>query len=284
MFEYVHHTLSRAEIAAKRDPELGLRIVRELGLDDFGRFIISLPNADYPTLSALLPRMASEQVQKAWTGAAGVALLQQSASFVRIVSESFRRHTGKGLGEARILDFGCGYGRLLRLMMYYNPVELAGCDPWEESLKHCREAGLNCRLDRSDYVPQSLPYPPAHFDFIFSFSVFTHLSLAASRAAMSALRRVIKPDGALAITIRPVEYWSYASDIPVGEKPGLIREHGETGFAYRQHSKGANALPYGDTSMTTEFIRKEFPEWAIAETDASIHDAYQVVVILRPRD
>jgi hypothetical protein len=36
--------------------------------------------------------------------------------------------------------------------------------------------------------------------------------------------------------------------------------------------------------MTTEFIRKEFPEWAIAETDASIHDAYQVVVILRPRD
>lgn len=45
------------------------------------------------------------------------------------------RVTGAGLENKKILDYGCGWGRLLRLMNYYSdPDRVCGVDAMQESL------------------------------------------------------------------------------------------------------------------------------------------------------
>ena len=65
-----------------------LKALRVLGIDDFGYVLMSMPNTDLPRLSRLLPKMASDDVRKSWTGNCGEALLRQTCAFVRSVAST----------------------------------------------------------------------------------------------------------------------------------------------------------------------------------------------------
>ena len=126
--------------------------LRELGLTDFGLCLISMPDPRYPKLSRLLPAMASEEVQRNWTGNAGTGLLRQTSAFVRALSFNYGHITGRDIGDASILDFGCGYGRMLRLMWFFAPDSMVyGVDPWDQSVAECRKCGLTVNLAQSEY-------------------------------------------------------------------------------------------------------------------------------------
>jgi SAM-dependent methyltransferase len=176
------HTLpylaeAEAVAASTTDSALALLSLRKLGLDNYGLFMISLPNPHYPALSKILPRMSSHEVQKTWTGASGVELLKQTLAFTRIVENTFVRHMGRTLHDASILDFGCGYGRILRMMYHYsNPDQIWGVDPWDMSIATCKDDGVLGHLAQSERVPESLPAGETKFDLAFAFSVFTHLA------------------------------------------------------------------------------------------------------------
>jgi hypothetical protein len=79
MYSHIKETVERAKaIAAMGDLDATLAVLRELSLDDFGVVLVTLPNPAYPRLSALLPKMADEQVQRNWTGDAGLPSLPQA--------------------------------------------------------------------------------------------------------------------------------------------------------------------------------------------------------------
>src|SRR5690242_18983440 len=84
--------------------------LRSVGFGDFSLFLLSLPNPEYPKISAILPRMASQETQQNWTGNYGVDHLKQTMNFVRSVAYNFCKYTGESLEDKSILDFGCGYG------------------------------------------------------------------------------------------------------------------------------------------------------------------------------
>ena len=70
MLQHTLPILNEAEgAAAHRSVDRILALLRQLSLDKFGEFIISLPRDDYPALTAMLPAMASEDIQTTWTGA-----------------------------------------------------------------------------------------------------------------------------------------------------------------------------------------------------------------------
>ncbi|MFN3314397.1 MAG: class I SAM-dependent methyltransferase [Hyphomonas sp.] len=258
--------------------------LRELSLDDFGLLMLTMPSKQFPAMSARLPAMAASKIQRAWTGADGTTLLRQSLNFVRSVRASYEAKTRKSLSGARILDYGCGYGRLLRLMMFYaDNSQLVGCDPWDESIKLCTEDGIKCRLDVTDYLPESLPYPAGAFDFIYAFSVFTHTSLRATRTALAALRKVIAKDGILAITIRPLEYWDMDQNF-VKQAAALKEKHRKEGFVFMPHQRKPidGDITYGDTSMSFEYLDSLAPGWKRVGYDRSLDDAYQIIVYLKP--
>ena len=259
--------------------------LRQVSLEEFGEFFIGLPNPQYPSLSRALPAMASVEVQRNWTGNSGQLLLVQTLSFVRSVQRHFPQFTGRPLEGAKILDFGCGYGRISRLMYHFTPpANLYGVDPMEESIRLCRESRMPGNFFVSDYLPESLPFSENRFDLIFSFSVFTHLSLRATRTALGTLRRYIAPDGLLVITIRPEEYWRSTTLDPSAQRTAdaVLADHRRDGFAFVPHRRGTvdGDVTYGDTSLSLAWLAREFPAWRIVGQDHNPADPLQILVFL----
>jgi hypothetical protein len=98
-------SVKRKWIARKSSTADCLRKLRQLSLEQFQELMISLPRTDYASLSSVLPRMASTEVQRLWTGSDGANLLAQTNTFVRMVSENFPSISGWSLSGKRILDF-----------------------------------------------------------------------------------------------------------------------------------------------------------------------------------
>jgi SAM-dependent methyltransferase len=102
--------------------------------------------------------------------------------------------------QQRVLDFGCGPGRVLR---YWKPLskqsELYGCDYNQELVDWGRKLVPFARIDKNELKPP-LHYPDNYFDFIYLLSIFTHWSRELSLAWMRELTRVLKPGGLAMMT------------------------------------------------------------------------------------
>jgi SAM-dependent methyltransferase len=291
MQSIVADTLAHAEERASVSDYPGtLTLLRSLSLDDFGLLTINLPDPTYPNISRLLPRMASREDQVLWTGASGAELLQRSVAFIRSVELGWRRRRQLGLDKAKVLDFGCGYGRLLRLFEYFSDREsLYGCDPWINSIEACQQNGIHCTIRQSEYVPEALPFDAALFDLIYAFSVFSHLSQRAANASFGALAKVAKPSALLFLTIFPVEFWDSMSHLGgPGQGESYAAMHQAEGFAFRPHDRLPPVdgdVSYGDASMTLETLALLAADWTIVGTAWNLCDPLQRVIVLerRPR-
>lgn len=74
--------VARAETEALTgDAARTLTVLRDLPLADFMTILFTLPDPSLPGISAVLPRMASEEVQRAWHGSAGEANLRGTVEF-----------------------------------------------------------------------------------------------------------------------------------------------------------------------------------------------------------
>jgi len=287
MFDYVNRELERIENSIGNTATRSeiYKSLRSLGLSDFGELMLLIPNPQFPKLSNLLPRMASNEIQMSWTGNSGQTLLTQSLDFVRSLAYNYTKATGNSLEQSTILDFGCGYGRIARLMYYFTDEDnYYGVDPWDKSIEICNNDGLTNNFLLSEYLPTELPVKAKLFDLIFAFSVFTHLSERATLTCLNTLEKYLKPDGLIAITIRPVEYWY----IDVHAKRKNVEEqqialHHKNGFSFLPHNRDKvdGDITYGDSSMTLDWLAKNFPNLNVVGIDRSLNDQFQIYVFLQ---
>lgn len=281
------HRLVLADLEANaHDRDKLYSILRSIPLDLVGETLLNIPSTYEGALREHLPRMATDEIQRNWTGSSGQHLLQQSCAFVRSVESNVRALTNQGLANFKILDYGCGWGRLLRLMYKHTaPDNLYGCDPWDLSINICRESGIAAHLAVSDYLPKRLPFEGVKFDLIYAFSVFTHLSERAAAAAMSACRQSISDGGVMVITIRPPGYWRAHWDAqgPV-DREKMLADHKARGFAFTPHLRAAvdGDVTYGDTSISIDYIARNWRDWEVLGVDWQMHDPYQTLVFLKP--
>lgn len=102
--------------------------------------------------------------------------------------------------EARVLDFGCGCGRVLRFLSHSPAWRIYGSDLDAEAITWCRQhlAGLATFSTNAPAPP--IPYPADSFDFVYSISVFTHLPEDLQLQWLEELRRVTRPGGFLLLS------------------------------------------------------------------------------------
>jgi SAM-dependent methyltransferase len=275
------------EAAANSGEQQLFTALHGLSLDEIGHLYLSRPSS--PALSRLLPSLAPDQVQRDWTGSDGVQLMETSKAFIKSVDAASLHYTGSGLDGKTILDYGCGYGRLILMLYKYTmPDRIFGCDPWDESLRHCAESGIKANLSLCEYVPTKPVFPPAVFDVGYSFSVFTHLSPRTCKAVLDSVLPSIKPGGMFTITIRPPEFWEFVQRFKAlqgvtGKE--MLGEHLENGIAYypepgREPVNGD--VTFGDTSISLGYIRDNWKEWRILGTTHNEVDPMQLLVHLTP--
>ena len=282
MLELFSAELARVDRLLAQAPETPLpEALRNVPLEIFGELLLD-PPAHLPALAARLPAMASEEVQRNWTGNHGRVLMSQSLAFVRTLLALWGRRSHRAIEQAQVLDFGCGWGRLLRLLLHAVPeTSLFGVDSWQKSIRLCQESGIRCHLAVSDEVPDCLPFA-GPFDVIFAFSVFTHLNEATARTVLRTMRQSIRENGLLCLTIRPVEYWMQAE--PEAGATYADR-HRQTGFAFLPQNRppAANGeVTYGKASLTLDHLAGLADGWRLTDVEWTPFDPLQVIVALEP--
>lgn len=123
--------------------------------------------------------------------------LEHTHNMLRIMQESAVK-INKG---SRILDFGCGAGRMMRhLNNLVDDCEIWGTDINSTQIIWAKQhLGSPLRFVTTTTIPH-LPFEDAYFDFIYCGSLFTHIEELAD-TWLCEVRRILKPGGFLYITI-----------------------------------------------------------------------------------
>jgi SAM-dependent methyltransferase len=108
---------------------------------------------------------------------------------------------GQPLTEVgRLLDFGCGCGRVLRQWGAY-----PGLEAWGSDLNPAMVAWVDAHLPFARAQVNGLEPPLDHadetFDLLYAISVFTHLPGVIGVEWLAELRRVLRPGGLALITV-----------------------------------------------------------------------------------
>ncbi len=106
-------------------------------------------------------------------------------------------------GAQTILDLGCGSGRHM-LSFAQHHFTMYGIDVAPTGLALTRQqlaqAGLEAQLTQHD-IFAGLPFADAFFDAVLSFQVIHHGRLAQIRSLVEEIRRILKPNGLVYVTV-----------------------------------------------------------------------------------
>jgi SAM-dependent methyltransferase len=277
--------LARIDAACARGGAHSLAPFRELDADLWA-LLLTREYDVYPHLRAALPTVPEPALQRMWNGVSGAALATQSAAFYRRLCMRFAEHGERPLGEAAVLDFGCGWGRLTRMLARDVPREqLFGCDPSQAILDVCRASGVPAQLARSAFVPERVPFD-AVFDLAFAFSVFTHLSEPAHERCLRALHAALRPGGVLVVTVRPPAYLDLSELMQPVREP-LAADAARYLFVPHASDPGhpqyeGGEMTYGETVVTLPYVRERWSGmFALLDADILLDDLFQVMLTLR---
>lgn len=179
----------------------------------------------------------------------------------------------------RILDFGCGCGRLIGAIGKLHPlVTLSGSDIDAEAIAWCRDnLGAAATFDANGAAPPTR-YAADSFDLIYSISLYTHLPEEMQFAWLAEMRRILKPGGFLLTTIlNPATY----------VLPGDVARAVEaSGFVYHEAAPETSGLPgfYRLAYHTHEYVTRAWsPYFEILRIGQSdLNDTQDSVLCRKP--
>jgi SAM-dependent methyltransferase len=203
-----------AEAEERRQME---KTVRDLaaGMDDEQFLMLILSSIEHPVIDGIrMPGFPTDQVQRTFVGSAKETALREGFTFYRCVKQYCRSLGAPIGGKTRILDFGCGWGRMARF--FFKDVDcenILGVDVAPDMIAFCR-AEMTCGEYR-----QIDPLPPLGFledrslDVVFAYSVFTHLAEATARAWVAEFARVLRPGGIFLATTQRRSFLDFCESL-----------------------------------------------------------------------
>ncbi len=146
---------------------------------------------------------------------------------------------------SRILDFGCGCGRVIQhFQELYKNASFYGVDIDKEAILWCQNHLSKIGEFSANEQSPPLLFKDDFFDFIYSISVFTHLPEDMQLLWLEELRRVTKSGGYLFLTVHGEELLNATEE----SKKHLQK----AGFFYSVGSGTAGLPDFYQTSFHTE--------------------------------
>ncbi len=196
------------------------------------------------------------------------------------IIEHWRKH-GTG-APSRILDFGCGCGRVLRHLLtspVFHGSRFDGCDIDAPAIEWCRENLIGTYYRSNQYPP--LEYPNGTFDLIYGLSVFTHIDLASQRSWLKELARVLSDDGILILSVNGAGVWKFYQSTIQGDPLELSQK----GFVFVANIADGVLPEWYQTSFNSvENIQQEFgAHFEILQHASQGLSGFQDLLVLRKK-
>jgi SAM-dependent methyltransferase len=168
-------------------------------------------------LGKKLPRFPADEIQINTTGQSGCDTLCEAFIFYDDCLKCFEKSKNFNNDNKVIMDFGVGWGRILRFFLRdFKPEDMVGVDINPELLDICKSTFDFGKFIRSNAMPP-LDIGDESTDFIVGYSVFSHLSEDVCYAWMKEFSRILKPGGMLALTTRGRWFFDYCDSLKLQE-------------------------------------------------------------------
>ena len=171
-------------------------------------------------------------------------------------------------GGRDVLDFGCGPGRILRVLARFEAdVQLHGCEVDEDAVEFARRAFPFAEVRSIPHVPPS-SYEAESFDAIYAYSIFTHLHEQRASLWLEELARIARPGALVVVTTagrRLVEIF-LQEDSSMLPPPDVLRarlpELEANGYAY---------FPFQELGYHEGPNREFFEQWDLQDYGMTFH-------------
>ncbi|MGH8642383.1 MAG: class I SAM-dependent methyltransferase, partial [Burkholderiales bacterium] len=181
---------------------------------------------------------------------------------------------------SRILDFGCGCGRVIRYLSHVFPDrEFVGTDIDAEAIRWSRNYLAHLGTFQVNGTWPPLDHPDESFDLVIANSVFTHLPEDMQFAWLKELRRVTRNGGYLLLTVHgPDVYETFDSARRAAENRNWESIRPKIWSRLREFANAVGQrlhLTHSIDRDARQFKRRGFFYWRMGVETAGLPDFYQ---------
>lgn len=278
-----------------------IRVIdRMLGRPRVLEWVHSVGVASDPALRSLVPPIPPNVLRQITAEPELAVFLWTGLVEVKHILELYARHGRRpGSEPLRILDFGCGCGRLARfLRMRPDRAPTHGCDVNPAHVLWCSRNLEGFETTPVGPLPPT-PYGNGSFDLVYALSVFTHLSQEATHKWLAELWRVLAPGGVLVVTthgptaletirVSPFHQQMFALQREVIEE--VLRDLDQAPFRFFKYAPETLGVTsagddYGSTFINPKYIREHWTERfdMLEYLPGGLHGWQDIVVLGRRR-
>jgi len=162
-------------------------------------------------LREIFGAIPQESIQVQYTGLSQQQTFIQGLTYLDLCKKiAAGRNDSFGNSDAGIvMDFGSGWGRITQLLsLYFDPDRIIGCDIMDSAIDEAKRNGVRAKFIKTEaWPPTGLQNETV--DYIFSFSVFSHLSEDNAWSWIREFHRILRPGGLAFLTTRHKSFFNY---------------------------------------------------------------------------
>jgi ubiquinone/menaquinone biosynthesis C-methylase UbiE len=173
----------------------------------------------------VMPSFPPDEMQIGIHGHSGKTSLGEAIKYYNEVVKYTLFADHKIREDRVLLDFGTGWGRILRPWMRdIAPQNIYGADPHPVRIVAARSCNPYVNFFCSDRLPP-LVLRDNSVDYIVAFSVFSHLDEFATRKWFAEFTRVLKPGGLIAVTTQRRAFIDTCAEVRKQKQGGKALTH-----------------------------------------------------------
>jgi SAM-dependent methyltransferase len=198
-------------------------------------------------------------------------------------------HYGAAARGLKILDFGCGTGRLTRFFVQYSPEnDYYGCEVNSFAVDFLKQ---NLQGHWSGMTPEPpTEYPDDCFDVVVAWSIFTHYAEDLHLLWLKELNRILKPGGLLLATIHAKELLD-SNNLDLYQAPPELRqvfqkdEYFYWPFYQIHEHRGAFGIvdQFGQAFFSHGYVQKTWTQmFNVINIQTAVPDWQDLVIATKP--
>lgn len=250
------------------------------GMSDSEWFEVLLKSLDRSVVDGIeMAGFPPEELQRQFVGMSGPQALNEAFNFY----SEIKRYAGKlaqKLGrDSRILDFGCGWGRIIRFFLKDVTADnLYGIDVDSEMTDLCIKTVGHGNYSAIKPMPP-LEFSEGSFDIIYAYSVFSHLAESVQIQWIEEFSRILKPGGILVATTQARSFielcrtlrnqsnssnnWHHALAHSFVDTEAAFADYDNGKFLYSATGGGGprDASFYGEAVIPQKYIEREWTKY-----------------------